>query len=69
VVMQTTIRANAIEILKAIRSKAIDTERRLLLDRITEQELKEKADQIRGLTHTMELAILENWEPKHDDAA
>ncbi len=55
-VLNTLTRASAIGALKTIRSKAIDTERRLLLDNITEREIIERAEQIKGLAHVLAMS-------------
>jgi hypothetical protein len=59
-VLNTLTRASAIGTLKAIRSKAIDTERRLLLDNITTGEIIERAEQIKGLTHVLAMSTFED---------
>ncbi len=67
-VLNTITRASTIGTLKAIRSKAIDTERRLLLDNITTDEILERTNQIRGLTHTLEIAVYEDLENRPNTA-
>jgi hypothetical protein len=52
-----TTRTSAIGALKSIRSKAIDTERLLLLDQVDEHGVLERAAQIEGLCRVLGLAV------------
>lgn len=54
--LPTTTRESAITTLKRIRSKAIDTERLLLRDAITMNDVISRADEFAGLARVLALS-------------
>jgi len=60
--LHSTTRAAAITSLKRIRSKAIDTERLLLLDQLDAHGALERASQIEGQAHVLAIAITQDHE-------
>jgi hypothetical protein len=66
-VLPTTTRENAINTLKRIRSKAIDTERLLLRDAATLNDVVTRAEEISGQAKLLALSVFttDNTSPKH----
>jgi hypothetical protein len=58
--LPTQNRDAASNVLRMIRSKAIDTERLLMLDRLDAHQALERTAQIEGLAHVLALAILKD---------